>query len=169
MPATVLPLAGFLAVSLLFRHRFGVAEGQYGPLDAAHWSMAARRLVPVAARCLAQAFSVRLWGPFWIVAGPAVAVGMFRREGSVRALSGFVALSSLAFCSIFLFSNWGFPGSAAYGHRSLDFEIEGGFPRILEQIAAPAAVIVVAGWNAISASSEERAKSAAALRAAASP
>jgi hypothetical protein len=94
---------------------------------------------------------------------------MFRREGSVRALSGFVALSSLAFCSIFLFSNWGFPGSAAYGHRSLDFEIEGGFPRILEQIAAPAAVIVVAGWNAISASSEERAKSAAALRAAASP
>jgi hypothetical protein len=145
--AALLPLAAFLAVAGLFRFRYGVPEGQYGPLDAAHWAMAVRRILPVAGLCLQQAASLRLWGPFWFVAGPAAAITALRGRGSERALASFVAFAGLAFASIFLFSNWGFPGSPAYGGRSLAFEIAGGFPRILEQIAAPAAVVAVGGWK----------------------
>ena len=150
-PAPWWVLAGFALVALYWRKRYGMEDGQYGPLDAAHWSVAAQRVGLVAGKAAVEMASGKNWGLFWLVALPSAVLGSFAAREPVRSLARFVLVSASALTAIFLFSNWGFPGSGAYGAQSLSFHIAVALPRLLEQIAAPAALLVVASYRAMGA------------------
>jgi len=145
----LLPLAGFAGITVFWRMRFGAPEGVYGPFDAAHLSVAAHRLGPVVRACIAQALSLRSWGLLWAAAAPAVAILAIRGRGAARRLAQATGLAASAYGAIFLFSNWGFPGPPRYGSEPLETHIALAFPRLLEQIAAPAAVVLLAAYDSL--------------------
>jgi hypothetical protein len=126
-----------------------VAQGVYGPIDATHVAVAVRRIVEVVAGCAEMAFSWHGWGIFWIAGIGGVAIVLARGPRAARALATFVALTSAMFAAIFLFSNWEFPSVARYGTNTLAFHMRLAFPRLLEQITGPAAVVLLFAYDAI--------------------
>ena len=141
----ILPLAGFASLVILYWRWFGVTQGQYGPIDAAHVAVAVRRIPEVIAGCAEMAFSWQGWGIFWIVGVGGAAIALARGSRATRALSTFVVMTSVIFAAIFLFTNWEFPGLTRFGTKTVAFHMRLAFPRLLEQISGPAAA--VCSWS----------------------
>jgi hypothetical protein len=147
--SAVLPLAGFASLIVLHRRWFGVAQGVYGPIDAAHLAVAGRRIREVVAGCAEMALSWRGWGIFWVAVVGGAAIVLARGSSAARVLATFVVLTSVMFASIFLFTNWDFPGATRYGTSTITFHMQSAFPRLMEQITGPAAVVLLVAFDAI--------------------
>jgi hypothetical protein len=124
-------VASFLILRLANLRWLDVHDGTYGPLDGRHFAQALDRLTLVANLCGRVLLDPRSWGVLWpafLIASLLLAARGARRE---RWLAASAWASVLAYCAIFLFTNW-----------PVELHVEQAFGRLLAQVAPAAAVTI---------------------------
>jgi hypothetical protein len=128
------PIALFLILRRAYVRWVDVSDLTYSPVNSESLPRAMSRLGEVLRLCAKQLLDFRSWGLFWIAfllaAVYLLAAGASSR---LRIVAGAVLLAVISDMAIFLFTNWPVP-----------LHIEQAFPRLLQQVA-PAAAVVIAG------------------------
>jgi hypothetical protein len=139
--AAAVPLVAILALQVVYLGWIARPEPSYGPLDMAHLARAARRVPEVFRLCSAELLEIRRWGFLWIAllgaAGALVASGAPK---AWRYLALATSSAILLDASFFLLTNW-----------PVTLHVEQAWPRLLQQLAPAATVVLAAAWTHLSA------------------
>jgi hypothetical protein len=133
-PAVIL-LAGQLLRSGYSRW-VAVDDTTYGPLDTVHLMRAAFLWADIPAASAQYLLDLRTWGLLWIAFVPSAILVAWRGTAIQKALTIGAVGALLAYTAIFYFTNWDF-----------QYHLKTAYPRLLEQLAPAAAIVVLAAWT----------------------
>ena len=139
-------IGGALLVRIAYLEWIALPDEAFRALDRGHVEAVFHAIPRVAIGCAGAAFDVRLWGLFWPAVLAAAAVLARRGTARERRLAAGVTLAVGIDAAIFLFSTWNeragiSPEAGIARHIAL------AFPRLLEQVAGAAAIVLGAGWS----------------------
>ena len=140
------PTALFLLLRSAYVRWVNAVDLTYAPVNLESLPRAVSRLGEVLRLCATHLFDVSSWGLFWIafLLG-SVCLLTAGASPRLRILAGATLLAVFADMAVFLFTNWPVP-----------LHIEQAFPRLLEQISAAAAVVIVGAYAHLSRSRKDR-------------
>jgi len=149
-------VGGAILLGRLYSFWIAVPNFWYG-FDPGLPGIAARKLLDIAGAAAAIALRPSLWGLFW-PAFLAASVAVFLRGTAVqRRLAGAVAGAAFLGAGIFLFSRWAEWTSSPSRGGAVAEHVAIAYPRLLEQVAGVAAVVIVAGYGLVFRSAGSRA------------
>ncbi len=140
-------VGGALLMRALYVAWIALPDPTYGVLGSARLTQAARALPRVTSACAVAALNPKLWGLFWPAFLAAAIVIVVRGRPVERRLLAGVTLAVLLDGAIFLVSSWEDGRPAPGMRRDITEQVAIAYPRLLEQVAGVAAVVLVAGYG----------------------
>lgn len=133
------PPALFIALRLAYVRWVNSGDLEFSPVNAESLPRALSRLREVLELCAKQLADTQSWGFFWpIFLVAVVCVFVTKAPVLVRAVAGATVFALAAYMAVFLFTNWPVP-----------LHVEQAFPRLLQQLAPAAAVVIAAAFASL--------------------